>query len=176
MFASVFLCLSVQEALTTGPHSRRCPPRWSRPRPARSTSTSQPPPPPPTRPRTRRPGRADGRRPTPLTRRRRIRPSRHPAPTCPLLRLRRQPLTLTPTTPTTPNPTCRSRRLPLPSVPQQPSRRPTARNVRSSNAGMRRRKLGWRKRGGVSFIFIFYFFYYYVLLNVSMLHTKEHLI
>lgn len=144
---TVFVFLQLLEVSTTGPLSGRCPPRWSRPRPARSTSTSQPLPPPPTRPRTRRLDRADGRRPTHRMLCRRIQFS-HPAPTCPLLHHRHQPLT---PTPTTRRPTCRSHHLPLLSPQSRPSRLLTARNVRSSSAGMRRRKLGWMRRG----VFVF---------------------
>lgn len=130
---------------TTGRLSRRFPLRWSHRHPARSTSTSQPLPHLQTKAQTRRLGRADGRRPIRRTLFRRTLWHRRPAPTCHLLLRPRLPFTQTPTNPRA---SCRCRPLPPPSARLWPSKLPTVRRGRSSSVGMRRRKLGWRRRGG----------------------------
>lgn len=153
--ASAFL--QVWEVLSSGLRSRRCPPPWSHRHPARNILTSLPPPLPLTRPQTKKPGQADGRRLTPLTPCSLTRLRRHPALTCPLRRHRRRPHTPTPTITTTPSLTCRSPRRLLPSPLSLPSRLPTAKNGRSSSAGMRKRRLGWRRRGTVGLLLTDYF-------------------
>lgn len=144
-FASAFL--QVWALLSSGRRSCRCPPLWSPRHPARNISTSLPPPPPLTRPQTKKRGRADGRRLTPLTPCSLIPLRHHPALTCPLRRRRRPPRTPTPTITTMPSRTCHSPRRRLPSLLSLPSRPLTAKNERSSSAGTRKRRLGWRKRG-----------------------------
>lgn len=146
-FASVFLQVSV--VLTSGLRSRRCPPLWSHQHPARNILTSLPPLLPLTRLRTKKPGQADGRHLTPLMPCSLIQLRRHPALTCPLHHHHHQQRIPTPMITTIPSLTCHSPHHLLPSLLSLPSRLLTAKNERSSNAGMRKRRLGWRRRGTV---------------------------
>lgn len=144
----------VSEGLTSGLRSRKCLPLWSHQHPARNILTSLPPLLPLTRPRTKKPGQADGRRLMPLMPCSLIQLRRHPALTCPLRHHHRRPRTLTPTITTMPRLTCHSPHRPLPSLLSLPNRLLTAKNERSSNAGMRKRRLGWRRRGTVDIYFL----------------------
>lgn len=152
-----FACLFVQVSavLTSGLLSRKCPPLWSHQHPARNILTSLPPLLPLTRPQTKKPGRADGRRLTPLMPCSLIQLRRHLALTCPLHRHRRRPRTLSPTITTIPSLTCHSPHHLLSSLLSLPSRLLTAKNVRSSSAGTRKRRLGWRRRG-IVYMFLWY--------------------
>lgn len=145
--ASVFL--QVSEVLTSGLPSRKCPPLWSHRHLARNILTSLPPLLPLTRPQTKKLGQAAGRRLTPLMPCSLIQLRRHPALTCPLHHHRHPPRTQTPMITTTPSLTCHCPHHLPPSLLLLPSRLLTAKKERSSNAGMKKRRLGWTRRGTV---------------------------